>query len=293
MLLKCIVNTRFCQPRRFLSYDRVNQSELNKFSVIGNDWWDPSSKAGTGPLHDLNPVRVGYVRSGVAEALKRQNVFATQQLKGLKILDVGCGGGLLSESLARLGAHMTSIDPSPENIQVASTHSKLDPITANIDYRQSTIEEVLASGEKFDVVCALEVIEHVDDPKGFIQACAQCVGGTEEGPGSLFVSTMNRTKKAHLMAILGAEYVLGMIPPGTHEWEKFITPEELCGMVESTPLDSGGNMKMINQNGIVLKPRNPFKNKMNLNCSPIEWGLSPTDIDVNYIAHFVKMKPSL
>jgi 2-polyprenyl-3-methyl-5-hydroxy-6-metoxy-1,4-benzoquinol methylase len=206
----------------------------------------------------------------VAEVVKRQHVFEAAQLKGLSILDVGCGGGLLSESLARLGANVTSIDPSPENIRVASTHSSADPATAHIRYKQSTIgnesqvfilllvilrcakayviknystEEVLASGEKFDVVCALEVrlrevgaissystglwtcselcyvsfaqvIEHVDEPRGFIQTCAQCVQSRDGAPGSLFVSTMNKTKKAHLMAVVGAEYVLGMIPPG-------------------------------------------------------------------------------
>ena len=188
----------------------VIEEEVAKFSAYGNDWWDTSSTSGAGPLHTMNPVRVAYIRSKLAEECGRLGVFESKQIEGLSILDVGCGGGLLSESLARLGARVTSIDPSQENIKVASSHSKMDSATSSIDYRCSTIEEVFAAGEQFDAVCSLEVIEHVGDPEAFMRACTGCV----RPGGSLFISTLNRTSKARLVAIVGAEYVLNLVPKG-------------------------------------------------------------------------------
>jgi ubiquinone biosynthesis O-methyltransferase len=197
----------------------------------------------------------------------------SNQLKGLKILDVGCGGGILSEALARLGATVTSIDPSPKNIEVASNHSKCDPLTASIKYKCATVEKVAASGEKFDAVCTLEVVEHVEMPMSFLAACSSCL---EEG-GSLFVSTINRTYKSHLISILGAEYLTRLVPIGTHDWHKFITPDELNIMITA----QGSNMNIRNTQGIVLTGINPFSGKM-------EWRLSSTDLDNNYIVHAVK-----
>ena len=226
----------------------------------------------------MNPVRVAFVRSRLAESLGRLHLPALEQLRGVEILDVGCGGGLLSEALARLGAKVTSIDPSPENIAVAKKHSQLDPTTANsIDYSCTTVEEVQAAGKKFDAVCSLEVIEHVDHPLAFVGACKACVrqGGSGGGGGSLFLSTINRTPKSYAMAILGAEHLLRLLPVGTHDWQKFITPEELIAMVSAS---SPRAVRKVDVQGLVLglKPGSGMPG----------WVLSPDDHAINYIAHF-------
>eukprot|EP00601_Ochromonadales_sp_CCMP2298_P028129 CAMPEP_0173344916 /NCGR_PEP_ID=MMETSP1144-20121109/11676_1 /TAXON_ID=483371 /ORGANISM="non described non described, Strain CCMP2298" /LENGTH=165 /DNA_ID=CAMNT_0014291969 /DNA_START=129 /DNA_END=623 /DNA_ORIENTATION=- len=153
--------------RRFLSFDNVNAKEVDKFSAIGNDWWDSDSLSGTGPLHAMNPARVGFIRSHIARRLGREGLYATRQLAGLRVLDVGCGGGLLAEALARLGADVTAIDPSAQNLSVARAHSQRDPLTAGIQYRQMTVQQLAAEGQRFHAVCTLEVIEHVDDQGAF------------------------------------------------------------------------------------------------------------------------------
>jgi len=297
---------------RSFSFDRVNPEELAKFATVGSDWWDTTSKSGTGPLHAMNPVRVGFIRQQIAQRFKRQNLFESKQIQGLDILDVGCGGGILAEALARLGANVTAIDPSAENISVARSHSSRDPLTATINYEQSTIEQVADSGRKFHAVCALEVIEHVDDPRGFLRACSRCLlnsnsasattSSTSQGTsstntssdenegfpavgGSLFVSTMNRTKQSYAMAILGAEYVLQMVPPGTHDWDKFIRPEELQSMVEVSHNEEQ-SMQMQSVKGMVLYP--PKGALPSPRITQDWWSLSDSDTKVNYIAHFTK-----
>jgi ubiquinone biosynthesis O-methyltransferase len=253
----------------------VNWDEVSKFSAVGKDWWDRSSASGTGPLHAMNICRVDYIRETLATHLNRHHIFYSKQLQGLKVLDVGCGGGLLSEALARLGADVTAIDPSAQNIEVASNHSANDPLTAAIQYRQSTIEEIVKSGDKFDVVCSLEVVEHVENPAQFIADCCRCV----LDHGSLFLSTLNRTHKSYALAILGAEYVTKLVPVGTHDWNKFITPEELSVMVQSS-----ADMSVIQTRGMILdhKALLPPAKRMS-------WKLSDSDLDVNYILHAAKL----
>lgn len=207
----------------------VNNDEVRKFSAVGKDWWSAESNRGTGPLHAMNPVRVDFIMRTLSKQLSSTLKTPHLQLEGLDILDVGCGGGILSEALARLGANVTSIDPSDVNIGVASRHSSTDPLTSKIDYIQTTVDMMAKTGKKFDVVCSLEVIEHVETPLAFVADCALCV---KDG-GSLYLSTLNRNMKSFTFAIVGAEYVLGMLPPGTHDWHKFITPEELTIMVQA------------------------------------------------------------
>jgi len=219
----------------------------------------------------MNPARVSFIRRGLAEALGRTHLPEMEQLRGVEILDVGCGGGLLSEALARLGAKVTSIDPSPENIAVAQKHSQLDPtgVAANSSYSCTTVEELHAIGSTFDAVCALEVLEHVDNPLAFVGACKGCV----RPGGSLFVSTINRTAKSYALTILGAEYVMRLLPVGTHDWHKFVTPQELIAMVSA---GQRGAQK-VDVKGLVLSVQA---------VPSVRWALSPDDHDVNYIAHF-------
>lgn len=276
----------------------VNKQEVEKFAAVGSDWWESSSKRGTGPLHDMNPTRVAFIRNAISSYYpSRTGLPALETLRGLKILDVGCGGGILSESLARLGALVTAIDPSMENIAVAKKHSARDPLTSTIDYRHMTVEDMAASSEKFDVVCSLEVIEHVEFPHLFVRSCCEClktplddVAGDKRG-GSLILSTINRTPKAYALAILGAEYVLGIVPRGTHDWNKFITPAELSLLITtpmpppistspSTTAPPITSMKVIKTQGIVMKPCLHSASKM-------KFSLSDNDVDINYILHAV------
>lgn len=261
-----------------MNHANVDKEELEKFGRIGSEWWDSSSNAGVGPLHAMNPVRVQFVRENLAQLHNTEKFSPLRQLKGLEVLDIGCGGGLLAESLARLGANVTAIDPSKENIAVARMHSAKDPLTSKIEYKISTIQEQALLSKKFDAVCALEVIEHVPEVKDFVSSCFQCLKPT----GSLFMSTINRNQKSYLMAIAMAEYASGMVPIGTHNWDKFVTPEEMKQLVEKDL-----NMGKLNQmKGIIIHPRS-IPNIVK-NCQ-LEWSLSDSDLDVNYIAHFVKI----
>ncbi|HHI81894.1 MAG TPA: bifunctional 2-polyprenyl-6-hydroxyphenol methylase/3-demethylubiquinol 3-O-methyltransferase UbiG [Rhizobiales bacterium] len=196
----------------------VDPGEVEKFSSIASEWWNENGSFGV--LHKFNPVRIEFI-TGQATARFGLDPLKDKPLAGLDLLDIGCGGGLLSEPLARLGAKVTAIDPSQKNIKTAMVHASEQGL--DIAYRATTAEELAASGNRFDIVLNMEVIEHVSDPATFIKTCASLVR-----PGGLmFTATLNRTLKAFGLAIIGAEYILGWMPKGTHQWEKFITPREL------------------------------------------------------------------
>ncbi|MDF2812028.1 MAG: bifunctional 3-demethylubiquinol 3-O-methyltransferase/2-polyprenyl-6-hydroxyphenol methylase [Microvirga sp.] len=196
----------------------IDPAEVARFERIAETWWDP--KGPMKVLHRFNPVRLAYIRD---EACRRfgRDPRSARSLEGLSILDVGCGGGVLSEPLARLGARVTGLDPAPTNISVARLHAERAGLT--VDYRNETVESVVAKGETFDIVLAMEVVEHVADVQAFVDACAKAV----KPGGCLAMATLNRTAKSFAFAIVGAEYLLGWLPKGTHEWEKFVRPDEL------------------------------------------------------------------
>ena len=196
----------------------IDPAEVERFSALAAEWWNPDGKFGV--LHKFNPVRLDYIREQVTARL-RIDPNQREPLKGLRFLDIGCGGGLLCEPMARLGAEVVGVDASEKNIKTASVHAEEQGL--DIDYRASTAEDLAAAGEKFDVILNMEVIEHVADPADFAKTCA----GMVKPGGLMFVATLNRTLKAFGLAIIGAEYVLGWLPKGTHQWEKFITPDEL------------------------------------------------------------------
>ena len=233
----------------------VDPAEVARFSAMADAWWDPNGKFK--PLHRFNPVRIGYVKDVVCRHYGR-DPNDTQALAGLEIVDVGCGGGLISEPVARLGATVTGIDASAKNIAVAGLHA--GQMGLAIDYQAKTSDDLVAEGRTFDVVLALEIIEHVADVPAFVaslQALAK--------PGALvLVSTLNRTAKALLLAIIGAEYVLRWLPPGTHSFEKFIRPTELEAMLAEAGL------RVLERKGVVF---NPLRDS---------WSLS-RDTDVNYM----------
>jgi 2-polyprenyl-6-hydroxyphenyl methylase/3-demethylubiquinone-9 3-methyltransferase len=208
-------------------------------------------------LHKFNPVRLGYIRDQAAARFSR-DAKKLDCFKSLRMLDIGCGGGLLSEPLARLGAQMVGADPSPENIAIASAHAQDNDVA--VDYRTTTAEDLAAAGERFDVVLAMEVVEHVVDVNAFVATCASMVK-----PGGLMIAaTLNRTLKSFALAIVGAEYVLRWLPRGTHQWDKFVTPNELELAFER------GGLRVIGERGVFY---NPFADR---------WQLS-SDMDVNYM----------
>ncbi|HSE78114.1 MAG TPA: bifunctional 2-polyprenyl-6-hydroxyphenol methylase/3-demethylubiquinol 3-O-methyltransferase UbiG [Alphaproteobacteria bacterium] len=206
----------------------VDPQEIARFSAIAEEWWDPDGKFR--PLHKLNPVRLGFIRDTLARHFGR-DATRPRPLAGLDLLDVGCGGGLVAEPMSRLGAQVTAIDAAERNVQVARAHAAQSGL--GIDYRQATAEDLAAVGTQFDVVLALEVIEHVADRDGFLSVCGRLV----RPGGALVLATLNRTPQAFLLAIVGAEYILGWLPRGTHQWSKFVRPSELarplraCGVV--------------------------------------------------------------
>jgi 2-polyprenyl-6-hydroxyphenyl methylase/3-demethylubiquinone-9 3-methyltransferase len=233
----------------------IDPSEIEKFSKMAAEWWNPKGKFGV--LHVFNPVRIGYIREQVCARFAR-DPHAPQPFAGLRFLDIGCGGGLLTEPMARLGAEIVGVDPSEKNIKTASVHAGEQGLA--IDYRCSTAEALAAAGEKFDVILNMEVIEHVADPAAFVAICASMV----KPEGVMFVSTINRTLKAFGLAIIGAEYVLRWLPKGTHQWEKFITPDELKHWLKESQLAVRG------ANGVTF---HPLENT---------WKLSG-DLSVNYM----------
>ncbi|NKN37097.1 bifunctional 2-polyprenyl-6-hydroxyphenol methylase/3-demethylubiquinol 3-O-methyltransferase UbiG [Agrobacterium sp. a22-2] len=233
----------------------IDQSEVDRFSAMAAEWWDPTGKFR--PLHKINPVRLAYIRDKAAESFGR-DPKAHRPLEGLRILDIGCGGGLLSEPIARMGATVLGADASERNIGIARTHAAQTGVT--VDYRAVTAEALAAAGETFDIVLNMEVVEHVADVEFFISTCASMV----RPGGMMLISTINRTFKAAALAIVGAEYLLRWLPRGTHQYEKLVRPEEL-----EAPVAKSG-MEVIERIGVFF---NPLQN---------QWNLSP-DIDVNYM----------
>ncbi|MDR6668089.1 bifunctional 2-polyprenyl-6-hydroxyphenol methylase/3-demethylubiquinol 3-O-methyltransferase UbiG [Rhizobium sp. 1399] len=233
----------------------IDQNEVDRFSAMAAEWWSPTGKFK--PLHKFNPVRLAYIRDRAAENFSRSPKSA-KPLEGLRVLDIGCGGGLLSEPVARMGAEVVGADPSEKNIGIASTHAKASGVA--VDYRAVTAEQLAEAGETFDIVLNMEVVEHVADVELFMNTCASMVR-----PGGLmFVATINRTMKAAALAIFAAENVLRWLPRGTHQYEKLVRPEEL-----EKPLAASG-LEIVDRTGVFF---NPLAN---------QWNLSK-DMDVNYM----------
>ncbi|OQR92851.1 3-demethylubiquinone-9 3-methyltransferase [Thraustotheca clavata] len=211
-------------------FSTVNKAEVSKFTRAARDWWKPESNTGVGLLHQLNPIRVKYIREQAIAHVKKAPIDPQSPwpLKGLRVLDVGCGGGILSEALARIGAQVTGVDPGQANVEAATEHALGDHETAKNRYICSTAEDLVAQNETFDIVCALEVVEHVDNVPSFIQQLTQLL----EPNGVLFMSTINRTPASYLTTILAVEHILRLVPPGTHDWNKYIQTHELKGELE-------------------------------------------------------------
>jgi len=243
-------------PNEQTSGPTLDLNEVERFRRMAPDWWNPDGKFR--PLHKIGPARIQYLRDEICRRYGR-NPIADQPLAGLSVIDIGCGGGLVSEPLAKLGAKVTGIDPGEANIKVARDHAAGQGVA--VDYRTALIEDIAAAGETFDVVACLEVVEHVPDVAAFLKLVTKTVK-----PGGLLIcSTINRNLKSYALAIVGAEYVLRWLPKGTHDWNRFVTPAELSAHMQACGLS------VPQATGLVY---NPLRD---------QWGLSP-DTDVNYFA---------
>jgi len=239
----------------------IDPAEVAKFEAMAAEWWDPNGKFK--PLHMLNPCRLDYITAQIAAEFDRDLNDETP-FAGLRILDIGCGGGLLAEPMARLGADVVGDDAAERNIPVAQVHAEQSGLT--IDYRHTTAEAMADAGEQFDAVLNMEVVEHVADPLAYLSACQALLK-----PGGLHIcSTINRNAKSFAMAIVGAEYVMRWLPKGTHEWNKFITPDELYALIEQAGLSP------VDRKGFVFNP------------ITWQWSLSAKDLSVNYVTASVK-----
>ena len=236
----------------------VDREEIAKFAALAEEWWDPDGKFR--PLHRLNPTRLRFIRDRLATHFGR-DLRAARPLEGLRILDIGCGGGLLAEPLSRLGAQVTGIDAAEASIEVARLHAEESELA--IDYRHVAAEELAAAGERFDAVLNMEVLEHVADVGAFIAASSALV----EAGGAMLLATLNRTPKAFLMAIVGAEYLLRWLPRGTHDWRKFRRPSEIVAALRAEGLVA---------KEVVGVTYNPLTDA---------WRLDPRDADVNYMIY--------
>lgn len=239
----------------------IDPAEVAKFEAMAAEWWDPDGKFR--PLHLMNPCRLDYICTQIASEFGR-DLRDAAPFAGLRILDIGCGGGLLSEPMARLGATVVGADAAERNIPVARIHAEQQGL--DIDYRHTTAEALAAAGERFDVVLNMEVVEHVADPQAYLTACHELLK-----PGGLMIcSTLNRTAKSFLLAIVGAEWVMRWLPKGTHDWQKFIMPDELRSMIEAAGLTP------VDRKGMIFNP------------ARWNWSLSATDLSVNYVTASVR-----
>ncbi len=241
-----------------MKINTINKKEIEKFSKIAEEWWNPNGKFK--PLHKFNPIRIKYIKENIVGDLKIKN--KENPLKGLNILDIGCGGGLLCEPMARLGANVVGIDASKKNIQVAKYHLKKSKL--KIKYYNTSPENFITK-QKFEIVLNMEIVEHVEDVSIFINQSSKFL----KKSGLMFIATLNQTLKSYLFAIIGAEYILRWLPIGTHEWEKFVKPEEL--------------KKILTKNNLSLKKFDG----MSFNILKDEWSIT-NDLSVNYIAKFLK-----
>ena len=241
-----------------MKFNTINKKEIEKFSKIAEEWWNPYGKFK--PLHKFNPIRITYIKENIIKSLKLNS--QKKPLNNVKILDIGCGGGLLSEPMSRLGAHVTGIDASNKNINIAKLHAKKNNL--KIKYL-CTSPENFKIKTKFDVILNMEIVEHVDDVNFFLKSCSKLL----KKNGIMFVATLNKTLKSYIFAIIGAEYIMRWLPIGTHEWDKFITPEELI------KIQKKNNLKLDKLDGMKFNPITD------------EWKLSE-DKSVNYITKFIK-----
>jgi 2-polyprenyl-6-hydroxyphenyl methylase/3-demethylubiquinone-9 3-methyltransferase len=240
----------------------VDAGEIARFEAMAAEWWDPSGKFK--PLHMLNPCRLDYIVDQIAAEFGR-DPRADRPFDGLRLLDIGCGGGLLSEPMARLGAEVVGADAAARNIPVARLHAEQSGLA--IDYRHTTAEALAAAGERFDVVLNMEVVEHVPDPAAYLAACASLLK-----PGGLMVcSTLNRTARSFALAIVGAEHVMRWLPKGTHDWAKFITPDELFALL------AGAGLQPVDRKGFVFNPL------------AWNWRISDRDLSVNYVTASLRL----
>ena len=236
----------------------INKKEIEKFSKIAEEWWNPEGKFK--PLHKFNPIRISYIKDNIIKSFKLEN--KKKPLDKIKILDIGCGGGLLAEPMNRLGAEVIGIDASSKNISVAKLHAKKNNL--KIKYL-CTSPENFEYDDKFDVILNMEIVEHVDDINYFLHSCSKLL----KRNGIMFVATLNKTLKSYLFAIIGAEYILRWLPIGTHEWEKFVKPDELIDILKKN------NLKLDSLDG------------MKFNLIKDKWSIS-SDKSINYIAKFIK-----
>ena len=236
----------------------INKKEIEKFSKIAEEWWDPEGKFK--PLHKFNPIRISYIKDNIIRTFKLKK--KEKPLNKIKILDIGCGGGLLSEPMCRLGADVVGIDASEKNISVAKLHAKKNNL--NIKYVCSSPENYQIN-EKFDVILNMEIIEHVDNVNQFLKSCSNLL----KKNGMMFVATLNKTLKSYIFAIVGAEYIMRWLPIGTHSWEKFVKPDDLIKVLKNY------NLELEDLAG------------MKFNLIKDEWSIS-TDKSVNYIGKFIK-----
>jgi 2-polyprenyl-6-hydroxyphenyl methylase/3-demethylubiquinone-9 3-methyltransferase len=239
----------------------VDPREVEKFARMAAEWWDPNGPMK--PLHALNPTRLGFIRDHLVAHYGR-DPFSLEPLAGLRVLDIGCGAGLVCEPLARMGAAVTGLDAAEESLAAARLHAEEGGL--DIDYRHATAEAMAAQGRTFDAVLALEIVEHVADVDGFLAACADLV----KPGGVMILSTLNRTPKSFLMAIVGAEYVMRWLPRGTHDWRRFLKPSEVT--------------RKLRERGLVVE------DAAGLAFNPVAetWRLAKHDLDVNYLLYAVK-----